>query len=154
MQFLGHNAHRPWQASSWMRAASPHARRLFDSLPTPHVLQLWDWKAIPDVGVEGLAVWHRSRLFLNQKEEKLAMRPDAGPQPTQLAEPSVADDSPATSATISSRICGTGTSTICCTIRFDIHSSGITLITSTICSRICGTRTARTVRCTRHTCSQ
>ena len=62
--------------------------------------------------------------------------------------------SPATSATISSRICGTGTSTICCTIRFDIHSSGITLITSTICSRICGTGTARTVRCTRRTCSQ
>ena len=50
--------------------------------------------------------------------------------------------SPATSATISSRIYGTGTSTICCTMRFDIHSSGITLITSTLCSRICCTGTS------------
>ena len=39
-------------------------------------------------------------------------------------------------STICFGICGTGTSTICCTIRFDIHPSGITLITSTICS--CG----------------
>ena len=42
-------------------------------------LQLWDWKAIPDEGVEGLAVWHKSRLLLHQKQEKIAMRPDAGP---------------------------------------------------------------------------
>ena len=47
-----------------------------------------------------------------------------------------------TTPTICFGICGTGTSTICCTIRFDIHSSGITLITSTCCSRIRGTGTS------------
>ena len=39
-----------------------------------------------DVGVEGLAVWHQGRLLLHQKDEKLAMRPGAEPQPTQLPE--------------------------------------------------------------------
>ena len=38
-------------------------------------LQLWDSKAIPDERVEGVPVWHKCRLLLNQKEEKLAMRP-------------------------------------------------------------------------------
>ena len=33
---------------------------------------------------EGLAVWHKGRLLLHQKEEKLAMLPDAGPQSNQL----------------------------------------------------------------------
>ena len=56
-------------------------------------------------------------------------------------------------STICSGICGTGPSTICCTVRFDIHSSGITLITSKICSWICGTGTAMTIRCTRRACS-
>ena len=65
---------------------------------------------------------------------------------------SVASAEPLITSTICSRVCGTGTSTICCTVRFDIHSSGITLITSTICSWICGTGTAMTVRCTRRTC--
>ena len=41
---------------------------------------------MPDEGVEGLAVWHTSQLLLNQKEKKLAMRPDAGPQPNKLPE--------------------------------------------------------------------
>ena len=41
-------------------------------------------KPLPDVGVEGLAVWHLGRLLLHQEEAKLAMRPDAVPQLTQL----------------------------------------------------------------------
>ena len=46
-------------------------------------------------------------------------------------------------ATICFSICGTRRSTICCTIRFDIQTSEITLITSTLySSRICGTGTS------------
>ena len=57
---------------------SPHCSRCLPArLPKPH---------IHDEGVEGLAVWHKGRLLLHQKKEKLAMRPDAGPQPNQLPE--------------------------------------------------------------------
>ena len=49
-------------------------------------LQLWDQITIPDEGVEGLAVWHASRLLLNQKERMLTLRPDAGLHPNHLPE--------------------------------------------------------------------
>ena len=39
-----------------------------------------------DDRVEGLAVWHKCRLLLNQREEKLTTRLGAGPKPNQLPE--------------------------------------------------------------------
>ena len=68
-----------------MQRLSVHVACLLVFRRLTSVLQLWDQKTIADLGVEGLAVWHKGRLLLHQ-EEKLAMRPDVGPQPTELPE--------------------------------------------------------------------
>ena len=69
-------------------------------LPTPHFRPSTPGSENPpDVGVEGLAVWHKGRLLLHQQEQKLAMRldahlsppkPEATNSPRRSVTPSVA----------------------------------------------------------------